>query len=158
MGVVKRRTRRLDSLPPLESEDFARRCKDNIEIKDLNVLICFTLFSFFLYFLDIVWDIDSLNKFYTKKHFWYFGCTLAFLVIPVAVIATRSFRFKSNKTSNTRDFLPKEENICVNRVKWTLGIFTPIPRYVSKLFNLTQLLNVSFIKPWQVFRFDKIRP
>ncbi|XP_046454117.1 XK-related protein 9-like [Daphnia pulex] len=142
MGAIKRKKdpstqEPVNSQPPSQVVEFAQKCKENIEISSVNWLIFFTCFSCFCYVGDICWDIYLLNCFWNTKYYWYFRCTLVFLITPIVVITFKSFSFYNNGFKNTdtlfdhRHSLPKEEYRFSNWVKWVLGPvgLCLIPRY-----------------------------
>lgn len=132
---------------PQSIKDFAQKCKDNFDEGTLSWLIRFNYVSFLLYIIHIGCNIYWLNYFYNKGDMWYFGCTLAFWLIPAGSATLTSFLFynpgwpinQNQDTFDPRDYLPEKESNFSFYMKWFLGLFCPIPRYDPELINLTKL-------------------
>ena len=164
MGLMKRRSeQKKTSFKSEESEEekkikeiecVARRCRDEIEIGMLTVFTLSTFFSLFFYVVDLCFDICWLITFYVRGDYWYFRCTLAFLVIPAVITIVKCLFIYNNGSIipneniyDPRELLPKEEYSDFNwpAIKWALGFICPIPRYVlPNLVELCENIRESF--------------
>jgi hypothetical protein len=129
--------------PSKSQLQFAEKCIKQIEPGNIDWLIKMTCLSFFCYVFDVGWDIYLLHRFWNQGDYWYFGWTLAIVVVPIVVITIKSFlfynnEFEKNNELDPRLYLPQEENTTSNwLIKWGFGIvgFCLVQRYVSDLIN-----------------------
>jgi hypothetical protein len=175
MGLVKKRKTQKtpDAADAVERQnlqsgtpviEFAKRCNNEINIKDLIYLIVTNSVSLVTYFVGFCYGIYLTYDYLTKQDYWYFCCTLAFVFITSSVVTTRSFLFynkewinkimnKNRKTHDPRNFLPPESNFSW-AMKWVLGLVCPIPRYILDLINCNNcnVLHFLDLNPLQVHR------